>query len=94
MDFHAADDLPAALQELRSAGVQVYAAEQFFPVPVAPHCDARWALVVGHEDRGVSAEVIAASDVCVQIPQKEGESLNVAHAAAICMYELARHSRP
>lgn len=48
-------------------------------------------LVFGHEDRGVSKEVLARADTVAFIPQlgKVG-SLNVASAAAIALYELRR----
>lgn len=48
-------------------------------------------LVVGHEDRGVSVAVLAACDEAGFIPQlgRVG-SLNVAHAAAIAIYEARR----
>ena len=48
-------------------------------------------LAVGHEDRGLSPTVLAACDEVAFIPQlgKVG-SLNVAHAAAIAVYEARR----
>jgi tRNA (guanosine-2'-O-)-methyltransferase len=50
-------------------------------------------LVIGHEDRGVSAAVLAACDESGFIPQlgRVG-SLNVAHAAAIAIYEARRQA--
>ena len=54
------------------------------------------AWVLGHEGQGVSADVMAACALLVRIPQPGGqESLNVAAAAAICMYETMRqHAAP
>jgi len=48
-------------------------------------------LAFGHEDRGLSAAVLAACDEVAFIPQlgRVG-SLNVAHAAAIAIYEARR----
>jgi tRNA (guanosine-2'-O-)-methyltransferase len=48
-------------------------------------------LALGHEDRGLSALTLAACDEVAFIPQlgKVG-SLNVAHAAAIAIYEARR----
>lgn len=94
MDFHLADPLADALHGLRAAGVKLYAAEEHFRNPVSPHlprADRNWALILGHEDRGVSEESIALSHERICVPQRGGESLNVAHAAAICLYELSRH---
>lgn len=94
MDFHFADSLPETLREIRKLGIRIYAAENHHPQPVAPHKplgDTRWALVVGHEEAGVSPEVAELSDAHICVPQRQGESLNVAHATAICLHELSRH---
>jgi TrmH family RNA methyltransferase len=49
------------------------------------------AWVLGHEGQGVAAELLARCSQTVMIPQPGGEeSLNVAAAAAICLYESAR----
>lgn len=49
------------------------------------------AWVMGHEGRGVSPELMARCALTVGIPQPGGEeSLNVAAAAAICLYESER----
>ena len=49
------------------------------------------AWLLGHEGRGVSARLLAACAAVVRIPQPGGEeSLNVAAAAAICLYEGLR----
>ncbi|WP_290870750.1 RNA methyltransferase [Aquabacterium sp.] len=52
------------------------------------------AWVMGHEGQGVGAEVMALCEMTVSIPQPGGEeSLNVAAAAAICLYESLRRGR-
>jgi RNA methyltransferase, TrmH family len=49
------------------------------------------AWLMGHEGQGVSATLAARSRLTVGIPQPGGEeSLNVAAAAAICLYEALR----
>ena len=50
-------------------------------------------LVIGHEDRGVGRDAIAACDAVGYLPQlgKVG-SLNVATAASIAIYEVRRRS--
>lgn len=49
------------------------------------------AWVFGHEGQGVSASLLARCALTVRIPQPGGEeSLNVAAAAAICVYESMR----
>ncbi len=49
------------------------------------------ALIVGREATGISAPVEVEADEFVHIPMADGvESLNVAAAAAILLYEAAR----
>jgi TrmH family RNA methyltransferase len=49
------------------------------------------AWVLGHEGQGVSAALLQRCEQALRIPQPGGEeSLNVAAAAAVCMYESAR----
>lgn len=60
--------------------------ETRLPVPCA------W--VLGHEGQGVAEALMAACALTVRIPQPGGEeSLNVASAAAICLYEAFRQGR-
>jgi TrmH family RNA methyltransferase len=63
-------------------------AEQALPQAVLPKPCA-W--VFGHEGQGVDAALLARCALTVRIPQPGGEeSLNVAAAAAICLYESSR----
>jgi TrmH family RNA methyltransferase len=49
------------------------------------------AWVMGHEGQGVSDALMAQCQLALRIPQPGGEeSLNVAAAAAVCLYESAR----
>jgi len=51
------------------------------------------AWVLGHEGQGVAPAVLARCALTVRIPQPGGEeSLNVAAAAAVCLYESLRRS--
>ena len=51
------------------------------------------ALVLGSEGAGVSVAVLNMATVKVKIPMMDGiESLNVGHAAAICLYEVRRQN--
>lgn len=95
MSFHAARPLSKAITELKDLGVCLYAAENQFSEPVAPHeprGDSNWALVIGSEFAGVSEEIIQQCDRRVCVPQQQGHSLNVAHACSICLYELSKHN--
>jgi TrmH family RNA methyltransferase len=52
------------------------------------------AWLFGHEGQGVSTELMQRSALTLGIPQPGGEeSLNVAAAAAVCLYESARQRR-
>ncbi|HKW82233.1 MAG TPA: RNA methyltransferase [Burkholderiaceae bacterium] len=52
------------------------------------------AWLFGHEGQGVAAELMQRSSLTLGIPQPGGEeSLNVAAAAAVCLYESARQRR-
>ena len=89
-----APDAHAAVITLHAAGLQVLAttvdgetslddAEQLLGKPTA------W--LFGPESHGLSAQIADAADHRVRIPMSGGaESLNVASAAAICLYESAR----
>lgn len=89
-----APDVGAAIADLRAAGLQVLAtavdgemalddADRLLAEPTA------W--LFGPEAHGLSAEIAALADHRVHIPMSGGaESLNVAAAAAICLYESAR----
>ena len=53
------------------------------------------AWVMGHEGQGVSGALMARCAEALRIPQPGGEeSLNVAAAAAVCLYESARQRAP
>jgi TrmH family RNA methyltransferase len=53
--------------------------------------DKPWAVVLGQEAKGVSSAWDKAQDACLQIPMKEPvQSLNVAAAAAVLLYEALR----
>ena len=54
----------------------------------------RVAIVLGNEVKGVSQEVVDASDTCVEIPQEGTKhSLNISCCAAIVMWHVYRQLR-
>jgi tRNA (guanosine-2'-O-)-methyltransferase len=93
LSWTAVDDPVAAVERARRDGYRVVAIE--LAAGAQPLHDLELGddvcLVVGHEDRGVSSAVLAASDAVAFIPQlgRVG-SLNVATAAAIACYEVRR----
>ena len=90
-------DTPAVLDALRAAGLQILAttlggemslddADTLLAAPAA------W--IFGPEAQGLSADLAALADHRITIPMAGGaESLNVAAAAAICLYESAKAQR-
>ncbi|MBA4019601.1 MAG: RNA methyltransferase [Pirellula sp.] len=94
------DDIVAALAELRIrhampswATVLDSDAEVFDPAarPGSPARPDRLAIVFGSEGHGIPREIINACDRRVTIPMPSGvDSLNVAVAAGIFLYELTR----
>ncbi len=84
-----------AIEEARAQGYQtvgIELAEGAVPLHELPLGSAT-CLVIGHEDRGLAKDTLAAADALAFIPQlgKVG-SLNVAAATAIAIYELRRRS--
>ena len=90
--FVTAATWPEALRDLREAGVTVVAlspAPDAVPIrEVTPPAGAI-ALLLGHEGEGLTTDAIRESSVRARIPMTSGvDSLNVAAAASIAMYEL------
>jgi len=90
---------PDALDELRSLGFVVAGlalkpdAVDLAEFAAAGH--ARVALVLGTEGDGLTSDALAHTDATVVIPMREGvDSLNVAAASAVAMWELSKHVGP
>jgi tRNA G18 (ribose-2'-O)-methylase SpoU len=95
--FARAADWPSALEEIRNAGMILIG---LTPSPdaerigrVAERLDGtRAALLLGHEGDGLTEAALASCDIRARIPMEgaAADSLNVATAAAIALYELGR----
>ena len=82
-----------AIENLKSKGIIVLAVEQaegskslsdFNPIP-----ETTYALVFGHEVKGVAQEVVSAADVVLEIPQEGTKhSLNVSVSVGLVVWEL------
>jgi tRNA G18 (ribose-2'-O)-methylase SpoU len=88
-----ADDAAAFVRSAKRAGAWVavveLTAESVSPAAMMPRFPA--VLVLGSEMAGVSREVLARADQAVAIPMLGmANSLNVATAGAIVLYELAQ----
>ena len=85
--------LVETLRYLRSRGVRCIAAHGHSKSQTLGKCDLSGdcCIVVGSEGNGISPAVLDACDEAVAIPMANGvDSLNVANAAAIFLYEAAR----
>jgi TrmH family RNA methyltransferase len=87
-------ELPAVIQRAREAGVQVLAAD----VKGEDMLDARrngtletpTAWLFGNEARGLTDEFLALADRAITVPiYGHAESMNLATAASVCLYESA-----
>lgn len=90
-------DAPALVDRLRAAGLQVLATTLDGDVSLddaQPMLTAPTAWLFGPEAHGLAAEVAMRADHRVVIPMSGSvDSLNVAAAAAICLYQSAREQR-
>jgi tRNA G18 (ribose-2'-O)-methylase SpoU len=88
---HIYDDIFETLKRLKADGYTIFAAEvtedsiplQSVDIPE------KWVLLMGHEGKGISPEVLDACDVTVTIEMApDVRSFNVAVAASIMMYQF------
>jgi TrmH family RNA methyltransferase len=95
LDVVRADDPVAAIGEIRAAGLTVYAADAYGAadldhVPMGGPT----AWLFGSEAHGLPPEVANAADARVRVPiHGRAESLNLAAAAAVCLYSCAKAQR-
>ncbi len=91
LKVHIYDDIFSTLENLKKRGYKIFASELTpFSTPLKDiKVPEKWVLLMGHEDKGLSQEVIDFCDECVQIEMIEGiKSFNVSVASAILMYEF------
>ena len=82
-------DIEPWILEARSGGYTVYAtALQAYSIFLSEiRFPQKFALVLGNEGTGLPQTTIALCDACIKIEMSAFESLNVAIAGSICMYE-------
>lgn len=91
MKIHAYQDIFKTLRYLKQEGYTIFAAEVSPDAIGLSKIDVpqKWVLLMGHEGKGLSAEVLAACDSAVVIEMQEGiKSFNVAVAASIILYQF------
>jgi len=86
--------LESTLERLREAGARILAADisgdDLLTVLSDSHLDGPTAWLFGNEARGLTPEQLALVDRAVVVPiYGKAESLNLATAAAVCLYESA-----
>lgn len=89
LEIHEGQDLGALRERLRvpMLATALEGSESLYEADLPRH--AAW--VFGNEGRGVSQALLGAADLKVRIPQSSAvESLNVAIAAGICLFEQRR----
>ena len=84
-----------AIRELKDKGYLIYSVEQTEGAVLLDQVQLsdkqKYALVFGHEIRGVDQQVVDLSDQCIEIPQYGTKhSLNISVAAGIVIWELFR----
>ena len=84
-----------AIAELKNDGYQIWSVEQaegaIMLDQVQLLAGEKYALVFGHEIRGVDQQVVDMSNQCIEIPQfGTKHSLNISVAAGIVIWELFR----
>jgi len=89
------DDSPDWIADLRAAGMKaVCAGPRGGAWPWLVDLTGPAVLVVGNEAQGISEELWSLADVNVSIPNfGQAESLNVAQAATVLLFEFARQAR-
>ena len=86
-------DLVSTLSELKQRGIRCVAAHPHVSGKTLPQCDLRsdCCIVLGSEGYGISKPVLEACDEAVAVPMPATvDSLNVASATAVFLYEVNR----
>jgi TrmH family RNA methyltransferase len=99
VDVVRGDTAAAAVTALRQAGLTVlaadaYGAENLDDLAESGRLAVRTAWLYGSEAHGLPADLTAAADARVRVPiHGRAESLNLAAAAAVCLYASAKAQR-
>jgi tRNA G18 (ribose-2'-O)-methylase SpoU len=89
-------DAAQVIGTLKQGGTQIVALEQTNRSVdyTGAHYRFPLSLVLGHEREGIASPLLDLTDIAVEIPMHgRGNSLNVAMALGICLYELLRRRR-
>lgn len=91
LNYNMYENVTLTIKELKKLGYTIYGAEitasseKLSGVKIAT----KWVLILGHEERGLSQEIINLCDKTIMIEMEEGiKSLNVSVAASVLMYNF------
>ncbi|MES2701988.1 MAG: TrmH family RNA methyltransferase [Bacteroidota bacterium] len=91
------DTAVAAVDDARAAGYKIYAVEQAHSSTMLQsfnYKNEKIALVFGNEVAGVSDEVLATADGCIEIPQWGSKhSLNISVSVGVVLWELVKPAK-
>ncbi len=93
LGIHVYKDIFETIEALKAAGYRVYAAEVTVnSIPLSElHVTSKWVLIMGHEGKGISQDILDVCDEVVSIEMQEGiKSFNVGVAASIMMYAFGQ----
>lgn len=93
--YYIAENLEAAIEEVKAQGVRLYAAHLAGDLSYdQPDYTGACGFLIGNEGNGLSDGIAQMADTCIRIPmQGQVESLNAAMSAGILMYECNRQRR-
>ena len=87
-------DLRAAVAQLKQAHIHVCATSSHTTQSIYVHdLNRSIAWLMGNEGAGLSEALLTQADARVTIPMALGESLNVAAATAVCLFEMMRQQK-
>ena len=91
LNVHIYDDIFVTLKRLKENGYKIFAAEVTDSSILLREVEIpkKWVLLMGHEGKGLSSEVLEECDEVVQIEMQSGvKSFNVGVASSIMMYQF------
>jgi len=93
LKYHIYEDIISTCQKLKEQGYKIFAAE--VTKDSTPLWDVqtpkKWVLIMGHEGRGISQDILDICDEVVTIEMQEGiKSFNVGVAASLIMYKFSK----
>jgi len=94
LKYNIYEDISQTIDALKKNGYRVFAAEITPDATMLSQVKApqKWVLVMGHEGKGISDEVLSLCDEVLSIEMADDvKSFNVSVAASIMMYQLKTH---